>query len=527
MANPKEARRVLFSWLGEGELLSADLNSSELARAIKARKFHEVHLLANVDTTREVKKNGTNFGKVYTRPFFQKVKERLESMKVARVTIHECVLTSPTQFSEIFPFAQDTVRKVLEGQSGPVDLTYHLSSGTAPMIAVWVLIAKTRFKGDLIETRFPEDVRKKKETTFAVESVDVPFEISADFLPELIRTTDQALGARLISAPSFEEIKHRSPKTKEAIRLAQLAAQRDATVLLLGESGVGKELFASAIRDASPRKDNPLVVFNCGALPENLVESELFGFKKGAFTGADRDKAGRFKAADGGTIFLDEVGELPLATQTKLLRVLQEGEIQPVGATKAEKVNVRVIAATNRNLMAEVKEGRFREDLFYRLAVMVITIPPLREREEDILPIAEYVFAKLAGRFGMTKKHLSPDAKNLLKSHPWPGNVRELENVLTRAMLWSDHDRISGEDLRRSILAFPEQVRTSILDRPLDGSWRLEELLDDVSRQYLDRAMKHTRGNKTEAADLLGFKNYQTLTNWLKRLGMEDANRDI
>ena len=127
----------------------------------------------------------------------------------------------------------------------------------------------------------------------------------------------------------------------------------------------------------------------------------------------------------------------------------------------------------------------------------------------------------------MTKKHLSPDAKNLLKSHPWPGNVRELENVLTRAMLWSDHDRISGEDLRRSILAFPEQVRTSILDRPLDGSWRLEELLDDVSRQYLDRAMKHTRGNKTEAADLLGFKNYQTLTNWLNRICMEDANRDI
>lgn len=526
MGSSKEARRILFSWLGEGELLSADLNSSGLARAIKARKFHEVHLLANVDTTREVKKNGTNYGKVYTRPFFQKVKERLESMKIARVTIHECLLTSPTRFSEIFPAAQDTVRDVLEVQSGPVDLTYHLSSGTAPMIAVWVLIAKTRFKGDLIETRFPEDVRKKKETTFAVESVDVPFEISADFLPELIRTTDQALGARLISAPSFEAIKHRSPKTKEAIRLAQMAAQRDATVLLLGESGVGKELFAQAICDASQRKNKKLHPFNCGALPENLVESELFGYKKGAFTGADRDKPGLFKDADGGTIFLDEVGELPPTTQTKLLRVLQLGEIQPVGSTKTETVNVRVIAATNRNLIDEVKNGRFREDLFYRLAVMVIRIPPLRDREEDILPIAEHVFAKLAGKFGMTKKHLSPEAKNVLKSHSWPGNVRELENVLTRAMLWTEHDRISGEDLRRAILIFPERVQTTVLDRPIDGSWQLEAILDDVSRHYLDRTMQITHGNKTEAARLLGFKNYQTLNNWLTRLGIETTGRD-
>ncbi|NLI79244.1 MAG: sigma 54-interacting transcriptional regulator [Candidatus Riflebacteria bacterium] len=521
MAKLETSRRVLFSWLGEAELLSKDLEQSGIGRAVRARKFHEVHLLANVDPDREVVKNGVSLGKVYSRPFFQKYKERLEALKAAKVFIHECTLTSPTHFSEIFPIAAEQVGKVLAARPGPVELTYHLSSGTAPMIAVWVLIAQTRYKGELIETRFPENVRRKKEKTLAVETVDMPFEISADFLPELIRKTDQAIASRPLETPTFDEIKHRSPKTREAVRLAHLAAQRDATVLLLGESGVGKELFARAIQAASPRRDKEMVVFNCGALPENLVESELFGFRKGAFTGATADKVGLFRVADGGTIFLDEVGELTLPAQTRLLRVLQQGEIQPVGATRMERVNVRIIAATNRNLLDEVRNGRFREDLFFRLAVMVISIPPLREREEDVIPITEHVFAKLATKFGMTKKHLAPDAKNALRAHPWPGNVRELENVLTRAMLWSEHDRISGEDLRRAILVFPEQARSSVLGRPIDGSWRLEGLLDEVSRHYLERVMELTRGNKTEAACLLGFNNYQTLSNWLRRLGLE------
>lgn len=215
------------------------------------------------------------------------------------------------------------------------------------------------------------------------------------------------------------------------------------------------------------------------------------------------------------------MGELTLAAQTRLLRVLAQGEIQPVGATRLEKVDVRIIAATNHNLMDEVKNGRFREDLFYRLAVMVIPIPPLREREEDVLPIAEHLFGKLAAKFGMTKKPLSPEARNVLKSYAWPGNVRELEYVLTRAMLWTEHDRIAGEDLRRSILTFPEQAKTTVMGRPIDGSWRLEGLLDEVSRHYLERVMELTRGNKTEAASLLGFNNYQTLSNWLRRLGLE------
>ncbi len=525
MAGPRETRRLLFSWLGEWELL-ADGETSGVARAIRARRYHEVHLLANIDPSREVRRGAVNHGRVYTRPFFAKVKERLQSLKIAKVEIHECTLSSPTAFAEIFPFAQNKVREIVEARKGPLELTYHLSSGTAPMIAVWVLLAKARFKGELIETRFPEELWKKKARTLAVESVDVPFEISADFLPELIRATDLALGSRPLDAPTFDEIKHRSPKTREAVRLAHLAAQRDATVLLLGESGVGKELFARAIQAAGPRRHKEPVIFNCGALPENLVESELFGYKKGAFTGATADKAGLFKVADGGTIFLDEVGELSLSAQTRLLRVLQQGEIQPVGGTRLERVDVRIIAATNRNLIDDVKRGRFREDLFYRLAVLVIHIPPLREREDDVLPIAEHLFSRLAGRFGMTKKHLSPDAKNVLKAHAWPGNVRELENVLTRAMLWTEHDRIGAEEMRRAILVFPEQQQNPVVDRPLDGSWRLEDLLDEVSRHYLERAMQLTRGSKTETASILGFNNYQTVTNWLRRLGLEGGGSD-
>ncbi len=173
-----------------------------------------------------------------------------------------------------------------------------------------------------------------------------------------------------------------------------------------------------------------------------------------------------------------------------------------------------------------MKRGRFREDLFYRLAVLVIHIPPLREREDDVLPIAEHLFSRLAGRFGMTKKHLSPDAKNVLKAHAWPGNVRELENVLTRAMLWTEHDRIGAEEMRRAILVFPEQQQNPVVDRPLDGSWRLEDLLDEVSRHYLERAMQLTRGSKTETASILGFNNYQTVTNWLRRLGLEGGGSD-
>ncbi len=514
-----EPVRILFSWLGESELIS-DIDKSGIARAMRARHFDEVHLLGNIDEEKEVTRGERSYGKVYTDAFFSKYKVRLDKLDKAKVFVHSCVLTSPTRFSEIFPFAQKIVKEVCERQTRPVEPVYHLSSGTAPMIAVWVLIAKTSYKGELIETRIPEHVRQKKRLSeYGVEPVEAPFEISAEFLPDLIKKTDASITARPIETPTFSEIIHRSPVMKEVVKLAHLAAQRDATVLLTGESGVGKELFARAIHAASLRQGKELLTCNCGAIPENLIESALFGHKKGSFTGADRDRRGLFLEAHQGSLFLDEVGELPLGMQTRLLRVLQEGEVNPVGSARPEKVDVRVIAATNRNLLEEIRRRNFREDLFYRLAVMVIPIPPLRERPEDISPIAEHLFKKLATRHGMLKKVLSPDAKNVLRHHHWPGNVRELENVLTRVLLWTTDDRVGADDLRRAICAMTghaEPVETQ--ERPIDGSWRLEDLLDEVARRYLKRALEQTHGKLNEAAELLGFNHYQTFKNWYKRL---------
>ena len=245
------------------------------------------------------------------------------------------------------------------------------------MAAVWIILAKTRFPAELIESSKEHGVR----------TASVPFDIAADFLPDLLARPDREL-ERLAAglppeAPEFSAIVHRSPVMQRVIARARRVAPRSIPVLIEGESGTGKELLARAIHQASPRRDRPFVTVNCGAIAPDLVESELFGHEKGAFTGAGAQRRGYFEAAHTGTLFLDEIGELPKPAQVKLLRALQEGEVTRVGATAPTRVDVRILAATNRTLAAEVAAGRFREDLFYRLAVAVIDLPPLREREGD------------------------------------------------------------------------------------------------------------------------------------------------
>jgi transcriptional regulator with GAF, ATPase, and Fis domain len=297
-------------------------------------------------------------------------------------------------------------------------------------------------------------------------------------------------------------------------------------VLIEGESGTGKELLAKAIHSASPRRDKRLRIVNCGAIPIELVEAELFGHEKGAFTGAMQPHAGYFEDADGGTLFLDEIGELPLAAQVKLLRILQEGEVTRVGSTKARKVDVRIIAATNRDLMTEVLEGRFREDLFFRLAVLVLKIPPLRQREGDLGPLIDGLLGRInevsAGELGFRRKKISPAARNLLLLHPWPGNVRELHNTLQRAAVWSDGDVIEADDIRESLLPLEGRPGRSdaLLDSPLGQGFDLKDLIGAVARHYLHRAMEAAHGNKTRAAELVGLPNYQTLSNWLTKYGL-------
>jgi DNA-binding NtrC family response regulator len=266
------------------------------------------------------------------------------------------------------------------------------------------------------------------------------------------------------------------------------------------------------------------VAVNCGAIPPELVESELFGHEKGAFTGATASRKGHFAEADGGTLFLDEVGELPRTTQVKLLRTLQEGEILPVGSSRSRRVDVRVIAATNRSLVAEVTTGTFREDLFHRLAVAVLRLPPLRERREDLPLLIDHLLAQVnqegAEQPGFVEKRLSAGARNLLLQHPWPGNVRELQNTLRRAAIWTPDATLKAEDVREALLPMGSPPDDRILDQPLGESLDLPALLAKVARHYLERALDETAGNKTRAAKLVGLPSYQTLSNWMKRYGV-------
>jgi DNA-binding NtrC family response regulator len=293
-------------------------------------------------------------------------------------------------------------------------------------------------------------------------------------------------------------------------------------VLLLGETGTGKELFATAIHYASRRSAAPLLPVNCGALPPELIDAELFGYERGAFTGAQQRKIGLFEAANGGTVFLDEIGELPLNAQVRLLRVLQEKRIRRVGGSEEIAIDVRIIAATHRDLAQRVVDGAFREDLFYRLAIGVLTLPPLRERKGDILYLAERILAQIAAAESLPTKHLASGAARLLLEHAWPGNVRELYNTLLRATLWQRGEEITGADMQQALL----QIQLPAVARPSAASaepepgngFVLQDLLDEVERRYLKRAMRQAHGIKSVASALLGYNDTnQTLNKRLKK----------
>ncbi len=294
---------------------------------------------------------------------------------------------------------------------------------------------------------------------------------------------------------SFKNIIGRSNRMKEVFEMIARVAKSDATVLIRGESGTGKELVAHAIHYNSLRAKKPFIKVNMAALPENLVESELFGYERGAFTGAFERKAGRFELAEGGAIFLDEIGDLSSATQVKLLRVIQEREFERLGGTQTIKCNVRIIAATNTDLEKAVKEGRFREDLYYRLNVFPIYIPPLRERKDDILLIAEHFLDKYSKANNRVIKRISTPAIDALMSYHWPGNVRELENTIERAVLMCEGEVVYAHHL-------PPTLQTSQTSRTqIDDS--LKSLVESYEKDIICDALKSTRGNKAKAADLL------------------------
>jgi two-component system response regulator AtoC len=315
---------------------------------------------------------------------------------------------------------------------------------------------------------------------------------------------------------SFGNIIARSEAMTSVFELVEKVALHKTTVLITGESGTGKELIARAIHERGPRAPRPLVSINCGGIPHNLLESELFGFKKGAFTDATRDKPGRFEEADRGTIFLDEIGELPLPLQVKLLRVLQEEEISPLGGLGATKIDVRVIAATSRDLKSEVTQGHFREDLFYRINVMSIHLPPLRERRGDI-PLLVGFFVDLFNK--KLNKHieaLSSEAMPRLMEYPWPGNVRELENVIERAVLLAPGRWITPAELPPHLL----QPATPPPHWTLEEGLSIKRATKTIERTLIEQALERTGGNRTQAAKLLEISR-PILLSKIREYGLE------
>ena len=305
---------------------------------------------------------------------------------------------------------------------------------------------------------------------------------------------------------SFESILGKSPALQRVFDIMEKVVDNPVTVLIQGETGTGKELVARAIHNSGPRRSSNFVAINCGALPEALLESELFGYRRGAFTGAVEDRPGLFEAAHGGTICLDEIGELPLALQVKLLRVLQEGEVRRLGEGQPRRVDARLLAATNRNLEQEVQEQRFRQDLFYRLNVVNITIPPLRERYEDLLLLSEHFLKKSAARMGRLGLYLTPEAKNCILAHSWPGNVRELENALERACALAAGDAITPEHL---VPVAPLTVA--------DEEGTLKQVLQKAERATIEAALRRNAGNISRAATSLGVSR-QHLHNRIRKL---------
>jgi len=338
-------------------------------------------------------------------------------------------------------------------------------------------------------------------------------ELDHSRLREENRSLREALGEKY----SHPNIVARSPKMQEVLATVERVAPTNSTVLLGGESGVGKDLIARAIHEKSRRASGPFVKINSTAIPENLLESELFGYEKGAFTGAVTSKPGKFELADKGTLFLDEIGDVPAATQVKLLRVLQEREFERLGGTRTVKVDARLLAATNRDLRAALEQGTFREDLYYRLNVVPIDIAPLRERKEDIPDLANLFLARFANDSGRALRGISPAAMQVLVGHYWPGNVRELQNVIERACALAAGPELNVDDIQLDVPR--HRASAGANERFLPDGMTLDQWEDEMIREALKRAS----GNKSQAARLLGLSR-NALRYRLSKIGIEDEN---
>ena len=413
----------------------------------------------------------------------------------------------------------DAVRIVISGYTDSEDIIAGINDA-----GIWQYILKPWVPEHLLQT-----VRAAAEArTLQHGLARLDIELRSGSGP--LRAKSQARLAQARSVFDFERIVRAAGSPLDVLcDTAARIARHDLSVLVLGESGTGKELLARAIHYASPRLGGPFVVENCAAIPDTLLESELFGHKRGAFTGAVDDHVGLFQRASGGTVFLDEIGETSPAFQVKLLRVLQEGELRPVGSTRAVPVDVRVVAATHRDLESDVRAGRFREDLYYRIAGVTLAMPPLRERPGDIVPIADHLRIDVAAELGLPAPAFDDDARAVLMGYPWPGNIRELRNEIARALALNDGAVLHAAAFSRRLLHGQAGAHVAVANGqalPVSiGSGTLAERLGAIEAMVLREALLRHRWNKTRAAQELGLSRVG-LRAKLQRFGLEDAAKD-
>lgn len=492
--------KVLISWLGKTDIdnMQADKLASIATLATKHTVvFDQIIILAN------------SWDEHWQR-YEEWLNKRLAVLgRPTTVEITRQSLSSPTDYSAVAAVMQRNLSNLSQSQS---QIYINLTSGTPTMAAVSVLLGKGIYQCELLQTG-PDNT---------IEEVRIPFDFDATYA-KVARTN---IKAKVVAGPNFsgafKDLVANSASMQQVIFKAQKLAYTDLPALLLGETGTGKEVLAKAIHAASARSEKPLKIVNCGAIPDNLVDSILFGHVKGAFTGADKDYAGLFEQADGGTLFLDEVGELTPSVQVKLLRALQQGEITRVGDNKTRTVDVRILAATHRPIIQMVAEGTFREDLYFRLAVGVIELPALRERREDIPELIQQILAEINKTFarqpGFERKIISKEAIKFAESYEWPGNIRAMWNTLNRAVLWAEHEEITPEQLTKVCLpvAFSASAKSQVPD--LVAGFDVHQYIDGIKEKLVYAALDKSNGNLSKAAKMLGLANHQTLSNWMEKL---------
>jgi DNA-binding NtrC family response regulator len=491
----KHAKSILVSFVGKTDLQKSDDPPGPLLAVARALQPDQIHLLSD-----HVEETGSDY-----QGWLQ---ERVEG----GVRIRSIALERPNDHDGLFREADRVLREIKEGDPDAV-LSYCISSGTSQMGTTLCFLGSTRWIGRLFQSSLEQ----------GPQEVKLPYRLILEMVPDLLRHEDRRLerlaAGEVPDVQGFEEVVASSSRMRKTLALARKAALRHVSVLLEGETGTGKEIVARAIHKASGRP-GPFVAVNCGAIPRELIESELFGYERGAHSTASRSREGCIRASDRGTLFLDEIGDLPLDAQVKILRVLQEREVRPVGADKPAKVDLRVIAATHKDLTSEMQAERFRQDLFFRLAVAVIRLPALRERKEDIAPLARRFMEQLRREGGLDADvQITPDAEAQLRAHDWPGNVRELQNVILRAYTWSSSPRIDGQAIRDVLPR--RRGRTSPSSAPTIGEgFDLEEHLVAITRAHLEEAWRGSGGNQTRAARLLGMASRQKFKQWCDRHGV-------